>query len=132
MVAGFESTAQVGVNIGLPERGGTYIDLARENYRWISLNTGQPVTHSDVDEQGWPTSDAQYIVDFRPVAEWANDIDDPEIYRLDVSGTWKCSLNGRADVGSAVGGSVQNVIYDSQTNTTFFDYVVPPGSNGFF
>ncbi|MCB0643619.1 MAG: hypothetical protein KDC44_18355, partial [Phaeodactylibacter sp.] len=90
--------AQIGVNIGLPERGGTYIDLARENYRWVNLNTGSAINFSEVDEAGWPTVDAQYVVDFRPVAEWVGDIDDPEVYRLDVSGTWTCSFNGEGEV----------------------------------
>ncbi|MCB0679496.1 MAG: hypothetical protein KDC32_00790, partial [Saprospiraceae bacterium] len=67
----FNLPAQIGVNIGLPERGGTYIDLARENYRWTNLNSGSPVGSNEVDERGWPTVDAQYVVDFRPVAEWA-------------------------------------------------------------
>ena len=124
--------AQIGVNISLPERGGTYIDLARENYRWTNLNTGSPVTGSDVDAQGWPTVDAQYVVDFRPVAEWIMQIDDPEVYRLDVSGSWKCSFTGEAVVAGLVGGAVQNLSYDAPSNTTSFEFVVPPGSNGFF
>jgi len=31
--------SQIGVNIGLPERGGTYINLAKENYRPLSVLT---------------------------------------------------------------------------------------------
>lgn len=123
--------AQIGVNISLPERGGTFIDLARENYRWTDLNSGSSLNGSQVDAQGWPIIDAQYIVDFRPVAEWNNSIDDPEVYRLDVSGTWTCSFNGEADL-TAVGGAIQNLIYDATLNQTTFDFVVATGSNGFF
>ena len=83
---------QIGVNISLPERGGTYIDLVKENYRWNSLASGSAISVSEVDSKGWPAVDAQYIVDFRPVAEWSSSIDDPEVYRIDVSGTWKCSF----------------------------------------
>lgn len=124
--------AQIGVNIGLPERGGTYIDLARENYRWNNLNTGNPVGSGQVDGRGWPTVDAQYIVDFRPVAEWTGSIDDPEVYRLDVSGVWKCSFKGQGTAGAASGGSVQNLQYNAATNTTTFDFVVASNSNGLF
>ena len=123
---------QVGINISLPERGGTFIDVVKENYRWTDLNTGSPVNTSTVDDRGWPTVDAQYILDYRPVAEWAGQIDDPEVYRLDVSGTYKCSFTGQADVRGVVGGQVQSLTYDAVSNTTRFDFNVPRGSNGFF
>ncbi|MCB9282431.1 MAG: T9SS type A sorting domain-containing protein [Lewinellaceae bacterium] len=126
------SPAQIGVNISLPERGGTYIDLARENYRWHDLNTGNELNAGQVDAKGWPATDARYVVDFRPVAEWAGSIDDPEVYRLDVSGIWKCSFAGQGVVASSTGGSVQNLVYDPPSNATTFDYVVAPGSNGLF
>ncbi|MBK7408689.1 MAG: T9SS type A sorting domain-containing protein [Saprospirales bacterium] len=123
---------QIGVNISLPERGGTYIDLARENYRWHDLNTGNELTSSQVDAQGWPAVDSRYIVDFRPVAEWTGSIDDPEVYRLDVGGTWTCSFQGQGIVTGNVGGVVQNLSYDVPSNKTTFDFVVDPGSNGLF
>ena len=132
ILSAFISTAQIGVNISLPERGGTYIDLVRENYRWKDLNTDSPIGPNQVDANGWPTVDAQYIVDFRPVAEWAGSIDDPEVYRLDVSGTWKCSFVGQGAVSVLVGGNVQNLNYDNASNTITFDFVVATGSNGFF
>lgn len=128
----FPAFTQIGVNLGFPERGGTYIDLARENYRWNDLNTGNAVTASSTDAQGWPTVDARYIVDFRPVAEWINAIDDPEVYRLDVSGTWACTFTGQAIVTAVTGGQVQNYNYNAPTNTSTFDFVVASGSNGFF
>ncbi|MBK6622434.1 MAG: hypothetical protein IPG32_16750 [Saprospirales bacterium] len=126
------STAQIGVNIDLPERGGTYIDLVKENYRWHELSTGAELGPAQVDAQGWPALDARYIGDFRPVAEWAGSIDDPEVYRLDVSGTWKCSFTGQGDVNGTFGAVVQNLSYNAGTNTTTFDFVVTPGSNGLF
>ena len=125
-------TAQIGINISHPERGGTYIDIVKENYRWTDLNTGAPVNANSVDAQGWPTVDAQYVLDYRPVAEWAGSIDDPEQYRLDVSGTYKCRFRGQADVRGAVGGQVTNMSYDAGTNVTTFDFEAPQGSNGFF
>ncbi len=124
--------SRVGVNISLPERGGTYIDLARENYRWTALDTGAAITADQVDVRGWPEVDVEYIVDFRPVAEWNNSIDDPEVYRLDVSGSWRCSLTGQATVTGVLGGAVENLQYDDGANSTTFDFVVPSASNGFF
>ena len=124
--------AQIGVNISLPERGGTYVDFARENYRWNNLNTDTPLNSNEVDDHGWPLVDVRYIVDFRPVAEWINEIDDPEVYRLDVSGTWTCSFQGEGEVFALVGGQIQNLQYDAGTNQTTFDFVVPAGSDGFF
>lgn len=124
--------AQFGVNISLPEQGGTYIDLVKENYRWNSVSTGSALSASEVDQKGWPAVDAQYIVDFRPVAEWSSSIDDPEVYRIDVSGTWKCSFVGQASVSAVTGGSIENLSFDADNNFSFFDFVVPPGSNGFF
>lgn len=123
---------QIGVNISLPERGGTFIDLAKENYRWNDLNTGNSVDQNSVDAQGWPRVDARYIIDFRPVAEWAGSIDDPELYRLDVSGSWSCSFHGQADVIAILGGQVQNTSYDAGANLSSFDFVVSESSDGFF
>jgi hypothetical protein len=110
---------RLGINIGLGERGGTFVDLVKENYRWQ-----EPVTF---DSEGWPTCDTLYIADYRPVAEWDNNtgIDDPEEYRVDMSGTYKCSFNGLANVSTWTGGSVQNKTYNLSTNTTTFDLVVP-------
>ena len=126
------SRAQIGVNISLPERGGTYIDLVKENYRWNSLASGSALSATEVDSKGWPAVDAQYIVDFRPVAEWQNSIDDPEVYRIDVSGVWKCSFNGEASVSAVAGGSIENLSFDAGDKLSSFDFIVPSGSHGFF
>ncbi|MCB0395873.1 MAG: T9SS type A sorting domain-containing protein [Flavobacteriales bacterium] len=118
------SYAQIGVNLGFPERGGTYIDVVKENYRWTDLNTNQDLTSANTDAQGWPEVDARYVIDWRPVAEWSSSIDDPEVYRIDVNGTYKCSFTGQASVNGTVGGQVQNLVYDSNSNTTTFDFVI--------
>jgi hypothetical protein len=125
------SAAQLGVNINFAEHGGTFVDVAKEEYRWSTVGDGAELIASQVDEYGWPKIDAQFVVDYRPVAEWSNSIDDPQVYRIDVSGTYKCSFIGSADVRGATGGSVQNKSYDAASNTTTFDFVVPgpPGAN---
>jgi len=119
---------RLGVNISLPERCGTFTDQVRGNYRY-ETTSGQELTAGDVDSQGWPAIDCRYIVDWRPVAEWSGTIDDPEVYRCDMSGTYKCAITGQATLTHIEGDfAIQNQVYDSGTNTTTFDIVVdPPG-----
>ncbi|MBN1128661.1 MAG: hypothetical protein JXA71_06725 [Chitinispirillaceae bacterium] len=125
------SSAQLGVNINFAERGGTFVDIVKEEYRWGAVGSGNDLSASQVDEFGWPKIDAQFVVDYRPVAEWSNSIDDPQVFRIDVSGTYKCSFVGSADVRGITGGSVRNTSYDAASNTTIFDFEVPgpPGAN---
>ena len=117
----------IGINLNFPEQGGTFVDVVKENYRWTK--DGEGLTSAEVDEKGWPTVDARFVWDNRPVAEWAGEIDDPEEYRVDVSGTYSCSFKGQADLSDSSGGTVENQNYDAATNTTTFDFVVdgPPG-----
>ena len=75
----------MGINLNRAEQGGTYVDLVRENYRWNA--DGESLTAAQVDAAGWPTVDADYIHDARPVAEWTGSIDDPEEYRIGFRGT---------------------------------------------
>jgi len=120
---------QLGVGISLPERCGTFVNQVAEGYRWHNTVDGAELTSGEVDTDGWPTIDCKYIKDWRPVAEWAGDIDDPEVYRCDMSGTYKCSFTGQATLTREEGDfTILNQIYDSGFNTTTFDLVVdPPG-----
>ena len=68
----------LGINISLPERGGTFVDIVKENYRWSEAGGGNDLTADQVDDHGWPEVDARFVLDYRPVAEWAGSIDDPE------------------------------------------------------
>jgi hypothetical protein len=121
---------QLGVNINLAEQGGTFVDMVKENYRWSTI-AGTDLTVAQVDSNGWPKVDAQFLMDYRPAAEWAGRIDDPEAYRLDLSGTYKCAFTGKATVSAISGGTVQNAVYDSAGNATTFDFTVAgtPGAN---
>lgn len=78
------------------------------------------------NENGWPTSDFNLVLmDGRPAAEWTGNIDDPEQYRVNYSGTYKASFIGLAEVtvsGTSV--TLENQSYDSETNTTYFEVVV--------
>ncbi len=125
---------QLGVNISLPERGGSFVDIAKENYRWSKVSTGADLAAADVDSSGWPTCDINFVLDLRPVAEWAGSIDDPASYHLDLRGTYHCRLSGLANVASTGEGTVQNAVYDSASNTTTFDFVIadaPAPGGGF-
>lgn len=77
-------------------------------------------------EYGWPTSDFDLVLmDGRPAAEWTGNIDDPEQYRVDYSGTYKASFSGLADVtASGTNVTLENLRYDNETNTTYFDLIV--------
>lgn len=120
---------QLGVGISLPERGGTMVDQVREQYRWTKAG-GAELTTSDVDASGWPKVDCRYIKDWRPVAEWIGVIDDPNEYRVDMSGVYKCSFTGQATLSKIDGDyTISNKIYNQGSNTTTFDLTVdPPGS----
>jgi len=124
---------KLGVGFGLSQRGGTFVDLVKENYRWSKAD-GSDLNGLDVDSAGWPARDCRYIHDGRPVAEWEGLIDDPDAYRVNMSGTYKCSFTGQATVSVDLGGAVSNKVYDSGINKTTFDFAIPApaAGHGFF
>ncbi|MBI5326381.1 MAG: hypothetical protein HZB41_14090, partial [Ignavibacteriae bacterium] len=79
------------------------------------------------DSLGWSLSDFELLLmDARPAREWADGIDDPEVYRINYGGTYKSSFKGRADVSTSwTNAQIQNLNYDSSSNLTTFDLVVP-------
>lgn len=83
---------------------------------------------SQFDEKGWPMSDFNIIFDWRLVAAWNNVVDDPEKFQPDISGTYKCSFEGRADVDliwAIPGFEIQNYVYNETENVSTFDMIVP-------
>jgi len=118
-----------GVGFGLAQRGGTFVDLVKENYRWSKYG-GADLNNLDVDSQGWPIINCQYVYDGRPVAEWSSQIDDPDVYRVNMSGVWKCSFIGQATLGNVSGGTTSNKVYDAGSNTTTFNFTVPAPAAG--
>jgi hypothetical protein len=114
--------------LGVEAAGDAFIDVVRQSYRWTDPN-GRALAAEDVDEYGWPLGDCSWILDFRPVAEWTGAIDDPEVYRVDHSGTYKGSFLGSAILVAAGGNfTLSNQAYDQASNTTSFDLVIPePG-----
>ncbi len=114
---------KIGVGAGL-----VWVDIVKQQYRFQKAD-GSELSSGDVDASGWPTCDAQYVFDGRPVAEWEGAIDDPEQYRVDMSGTYTCSFNGQATLSRIEGPwTIQSQSYNSGTNTTTFEIVMdPPG-----
>jgi hypothetical protein len=120
--------------LGVEASGDAFVDLVKENYRWEKPDGHggwTKLTRADVDERGWPKTDCHWIVDYRPCAEWAGEIDDPEAYRVDRSGTYHGSFHGRATLLAGGGtATLQHQAYDQATNRTTFDLSLPkPGPN---
>jgi len=123
-----------------------FIELHSEVYDRIGVNlvdqgafiniinhTNRYNNASSFDLNGWPESDFELLImDHRPAKEWSNEIDDPEAYRVDYSGTYKCGFEGEADISLwGSGASIENKIWNEQSNTTYFDLIIPgpPAAN---
>ncbi len=108
---------QLGVNFD-GQNTGAFVNLALHSHRYSKVTA--------YDSLGYPMSDFDYLLmDARPVAEWSKTIDDPEKYRVNMSGTYACSFRGQAQVSSPwVASSIQNMQYDAATNTSRFELVV--------
>jgi hypothetical protein len=95
-----------------------FVDVVKETNRWNGVEA--------FDSQGWPRDDCELVLmDKRPVMEWSGQIDDPDEYRIDYSGVYKCSLEGSALVTNAGGDfTILNYNYNQNANRTTFDLVV--------
>ncbi len=120
-----------GINLGNIHSDG-YVDMVRGALPFDKGSPGSPLTGGELDADGWPLKDFRLLLmDNRPVAEWANEMDDPEQYRVDYQGTYRGSFKGKADIVN-IGGpwNLENQVYDEASNTTHFDLVIgPPGDN---
>lgn len=106
----------LGVNI---TDNGAFVNIVNHTNRYSQA--------TDYDSLGWSLSDFELLLmDGRPAREWSNDIDDPEVYRIDYGGIYKSSFKGRAELSTSwTNAEIQNQNYDSSTNITTFDLVVP-------
>ena len=115
--------------LGVEAAGDAFVDIARQAYRWEKPDghgAWAAVKPEDVDEHGWPRTDCRWIGDSRPCAEWTGEIDDPDGYRLERSGTYKGSFHGKAALSAAEGPfSISNQGYDSAKNLTTFELTIP-------
>jgi hypothetical protein len=116
--------------LGVEASADAFVDVVKQNYRWEKPDDQGGWTkllREDVDGHGWPKSDCQWVMDSRPCAEWAGEIDDPDKYRVDRSGTYKGSFIGEARLVAGGGAfSIRNQVYDALANRTTFDLVIPP------
>ncbi|MDQ1264960.1 MAG: Por Secre tail protein [Bacteroidota bacterium] len=106
------SQFSLGVNL---TDDGAFVNIINHTNRY-SKTTGY-------DSNGWPISDFELVLmDGRPVAEWSGTIDDPEKYRVDYSGIYKCSFSGSADViVTGLNVFIANKYYDSASNISGFE-----------
>lgn len=118
---------KLGVNLELKN---AYVDMARQE-RAFSKAVGEG--SANVDAIGWPTEDfAKVFWDYRSYGAWwgADQIQDPEKYHTDMTGTWKLSFTGQADISINEGiVTFQNKTYDPGTNKTKVDLVVNYDAN---
>jgi len=122
---------RMGINFGFTD---VFVDVVKQGYRWSKPDGSggwTDLTSSDVDADGWPKTDVRWVQDWRPVAEWSGSIDDPDVYRVDRSGVYKCSFTGQATLTHIDGPfTIENQAYDSGSNTTTFDInISAPGTN---
>ncbi len=125
---GMVPTGRIGV--GLEGPGGrslSLVDAAKTSTPWRPIGEGE----LPKDEHGWPLADAQVVFfDLRPTYAWAPPADDPDAYQIDVSGTYKLSFTGKADLSSVeepASWHVENQQYDPATNRTTADVVMHAG-----
>jgi len=99
-----------------------YVDLMKESQAWQPLNSGT----LPLDANGWPLADAQIVVLDERVDQFYNG-PDPVAAQPDIGGTYHLSFQGQATVQSdgLQNFTVQNQVYDTATNTTTADLVVP-------
>jgi hypothetical protein len=117
-----QNNFQLGVNL---DGNGAFINIINHSNRFSNAK--------GYDNLGWPTSNFDLVlIDGRPATEWNGTIDDPESYRVNYSGRYKCSFTGIASIiASGTSVSIEYKSYDSSTNTTTFDLVIGgfPGAN---
>ncbi|MBM2816951.1 MAG: hypothetical protein HW421_3713 [Ignavibacteria bacterium] len=115
VVSNSQQPRQLGVNI---TENGAFVNIINHTNRYQKA-TG-------FDSLGWSLSDFELVLlDGRPATEWTNEIDDPEVYRIDYSGTYKSSFKGIADISLWGTAQITNKKYDTVSNLTTFDLVVP-------
>ena len=114
-----ERTNQMGMNVDAPVDYSTtrmFADAIKQSRQWQKLGTKQL---AQLDDKGWPLEDAELAV-------WHG------IGRM--QGNYRLSFNGQAEAHvSCCSGQLQNLTYNSATNTTTADLIYPSsGAEGLF
>ena len=120
--------------LGVEASDDAFVDVVKQDYRWEKSDGHDgwaKLLPGDVDTRGWPQADCHWVMDWRPCAEWTGEIDDPEAYRVDHSGTYQGSFTGQARLRAAGGPfAITNQVYDAMANRTTFDLIIPkPAAN---
>ncbi len=123
---------KIGTGVSMDQWTKTFVDLMKLSRPFQNLDGNAP---AEMDSLGYPLEDCQILVsESWPVAEWQNDIDDPEEFRPDFSGIYHCSFIGQGDVSRVWGDFIlQNLEYDPDLNETTFELEVgePRGGNAY-
>jgi len=116
-----------------------FVDAAKTLRDWAPIIGENPISQ---DEDGWPLEDAKTVFfDMRPFGAWWGpydstnptdplSADDPAGFQADMSGTYKLSFKGQAELSAdedPMAFSIHNQQYDAITNTTRADIIVPQG-----
>jgi|GEM_PF-1806755 len=114
--SGGSGSNYIGINIDTPfdyTTQKTFVDAMKQSRGFH--NPGDLNNKPALDANGWPLADAETIV----IESVSN-----------IGGTYKLSFNGQADTISVNGGgTVTNKSYNSGTNTTTADVVMPSSAN---
>jgi len=124
-------TGNIGVCVELSQWYKLFVNIVKNARPFQEFESDELVP---MDDLGWPLTDAKLILlESWPATEWWNEIDDPEEYHTDLSGTYKCSFNGQATLNYVWGDfTISNQQYDEGSNTTTFDLNIGepgPGKN---
>lgn len=116
------------IGVEVTDQPTAFVDAAKILRQFQLASNGAPAPH---DANGWPASDAYTVLfDYRAVPAWDPPIDDPTSFQPDMSGTYKLSFNGQANVSfrdTSAGVTLTHQIYDAATNTTTADLNIPSG-----
>ena len=127
------TTVPLGLNIDFNEQ--SLVDMVQNEPRFQAIGSGTLTQ----DSNGWPSSDFAWVIDNRYTYAWVNGAVniDPLKKSTDISGTYKLSFTGQAQLVSTDGGdpahagtTITNQNYDSASNTTTADMNVPNPAGG--
>ncbi len=131
--AASKGSVPYGLNLDINEQ--SLVDMIKNEPRFEQVNS----TALTQDDNGWPTSDFQEVIDNRYTYAWINGATniDPQKASTDISGTYKLSFTGQATLVSADGGdpshagtTITNQQYDAASNTTTADVTIPNPAGG--
>ena len=114
-----------GLGINLDNSLG-FVDLMKDSRNWSPIGAST----LPLDSNGWPEANASIVAfDNRVNQPWNGP--DPNAATPNIGGTYHLSFTGSATIGADWPGNftVQNQTYNSSTNTTTADLVVPQNAN---